>query len=149
MKQGCNFIKIRFLDFLEIQKEERNLTVFPLPIPRITDPEDTMQFNAAGLHYCLHTILGNKRKILHSPCGIAKLKFASIHMSLLYEIGRIFILKTLRKPLIFLGAIYIFYSLLTLSQVLFFPLLIALEELEFLFPFDFLSQTLLQQRVGP
>lgn len=124
------------------RKEERHLTVLPLPVLRITDPEDSTQFNAASLDYCPHTILGNKKKILHSLCGIAKLKFASIHMVLLYEITRRFILKTLRKTLIFLGSIYI-YSLLTLSQDPLFSFLISLEELESLFPFDLLSQTFL------
>lgn len=49
------------------------------------------------MDYCPHTVLGHKRKLFHSLCSIAKLKFASILMVLLYEISRIFTLKTLRN----------------------------------------------------
>lgn len=71
-KQTCKYAtRIQFHNnhiscFLKIQKEERNLTELPLPILRITDPEDRMQFSAAGLDYCPHIILGNEKNLAQS-----------------------------------------------------------------------------------
>lgn len=110
------------LVFPRCEKDERNLTALSLPIFRKADPEDNVQFNAGSLDYCPHTILGESRKVLHSLYGLAKLAFASIRMVFVYKINRICILKTLRKSLIFLGAVCIFCSLLTLSQGLFFSI---------------------------
>lgn len=104
--------------FLKSEKDERKLTTHPLPIFRIADPEDNVKCSVA-VWTTVHTILGESRKILYTLYGIAKIEFVSIHMVFVYEINRVFIFKTLRQPLIFLGAIYIFYSLLKLLQGLF------------------------------